>query len=212
MSKIVIETQYLPSIAFFSFMKHSAEVIIEGQETYQKGSYRNRCDILSSQGRLLLSIPLQSGKHNQLPIREVKIDYTTAWVVNHLRAIKSCYGKSPYIAYYFDHFEQILNQKNKFLFDLNFRLIESIAKALQLETIISISDQYISDYSKKEIDRRGFISPKKKLNINLDKEFKFSPYDQVFSDEISFEPNLSILDLLFCKGPEAILYLNEIKT
>jgi hypothetical protein len=35
------------------------------------------------------------------------------------------------------------------------------------------------------------------------------PYTQLFLDKNGFIPNLSILDLLFCKGPESLLYLRD---
>jgi hypothetical protein len=34
-------------------------------------------------------------------------------------------------------------------------------------------------------------------------------YFQVFEDRIGFQPNLSILDLLFCEGPNAIYLLKN---
>jgi hypothetical protein len=34
-------------------------------------------------------------------------------------------------------------------------------------------------------------------------------YPQVFSDKIDFIPNCSILDLLFCMGPSANIYLKD---
>ncbi|MBA2748463.1 MAG: WbqC family protein, partial [Tatlockia sp.] len=35
-------------------------------------------------------------------------------------------------------------------------------------------------------------------------------YSQVFEDRLGFQPNLSILDLLFCEGPNAINLLTSI--
>jgi hypothetical protein len=40
-----------------------------------------------------------------------------------------------------------------------------------------------------------------------DPEFKPRSYWQVFQHRYGFQPNLSILDLLFCMGPEAVFYL-----
>ena len=54
-------------------------------------------------------------------------------------------------------------------------------------------------------DYRYKISPK------IKSELKFPPYPQVFEDRFGFVPNLSILDLLFNLGPEALNYLKSIK-
>lgn len=40
-----------------------------------------------------------------------------------------------------------------------------------------------------------------------DAEFEARPYWQVFQHRYGFQPNLSILDLLFCMGPESVFYL-----
>jgi hypothetical protein len=40
-----------------------------------------------------------------------------------------------------------------------------------------------------------------------DPEFQPRSYWQVFQHRYGFQPNLSILDLLFCMGPEAVFYL-----
>ncbi|MBR1688393.1 MAG: WbqC family protein [Prevotella sp.] len=53
-------------------------------------------------------------------------------------------------------------------------------------------------------DFRSVISAK---HPQADPEFVPRRYWQVFGHKLGFLPNLSILDLLFCMGPEAILYL-----
>ena len=40
-------------------------------------------------------------------------------------------------------------------------------------------------------------------------EFIAKPYIQVFSDRLSFEPNLSIFDLVMCEGRGALNYLKR---
>ena len=42
-----------------------------------------------------------------------------------------------------------------------------------------------------------------------DASFSAVPYYQVFQERLGFLPNLSIIDLLFNMGPEAILVLQK---
>ena len=62
---------------------------------------------------------------------------------------------------------------------------------------------HTTDYVREaEYDLREAFSPKQFLEASL-----FTPYYQVFSNKFPFTPDLSILDLLFCVGPEARNYL-----
>ena len=54
------------------------------------------------------------------------------------------------------------------------------------------------------VDFREAIRPKKPLP---DAEFESKRYDQVYEQKFGFQPNMSILDLLFNEGNEAIFYL-----
>ena len=53
-------------------------------------------------------------------------------------------------------------------------------------------------------DYREAIRPKHALP---DPDFSPRPYYQVYAQRFGFQPNLSILDLLFNMGNEAVLYL-----
>lgn len=53
-------------------------------------------------------------------------------------------------------------------------------------------------------DFREVIRPKRPL---ADADFVPKPYYQVYEQKIGFQPNLSILDLLFNMGNESIFYL-----
>jgi len=210
MSKVLIESQYIPTIGFFSLLYNAEHFILDIHENYHKGSFRNRCEIMSSQGRKTLSVPLNSGKNNQLNIREVEINNEENWAVNHLRSIEACYGKSPYFEYYFHYCRSILEQSHQNLFELNLKFIKTFAEILGLKEKIEYSEEFLFN-AIEDIDlKRDFISPKKKEQQRLSETFHFEAYDQVFSDKQEFAPNLSILDLIFCQGPEAVLYLAKI--
>jgi hypothetical protein len=53
-------------------------------------------------------------------------------------------------------------------------------------------------------DFRETIGPKSKAG---DADFVPKPYHQVFQEKLGFLPNLSVVDLLFNKGPESLLWL-----
>ena len=79
---------------------------------------------------------------------------------------------------------------------------------LDIRPKISITEAYIQSKELKENDEikdfRDAIRPKKPLP---DAEFAPQRYYQVYEQKHSFQPNMSILDLLFNEGNEAIFYL-----
>ena len=54
---------------------------------------------------------------------------------------------------------------------------------------------------------RYLVNPK--IPLAKDTQFKVIPYRQVFAEKHAFEGNLSILDLLFNKGPETLSWLED---
>ncbi|MBK6995246.1 MAG: WbqC family protein [Lewinellaceae bacterium] len=94
---LLLETQYLPSIAWCSAVWQEKLVALDAAEHYQKGSLRNRCHIAGPNGPQRLSIPLIKGKHQQTPIRGVRISYEIPWQRQHWRTIKTVYGNAPFL-------------------------------------------------------------------------------------------------------------------
>lgn len=203
-STLLVETQYLPPVALFAKAKHFAYVHLEAYEHYQKGGYRNRCLIVGANGVQMLSIPLEKGKHQQTPIKEVKISNKESWQMNHWRSIQSAYGKSPFFEYYALDFEPFYTREFNYLFDWNLELLNTIIDLMDFSFSVQETKQYNTAPLPDCIDFRNQLQPKHRIK----KGTALPHYPQVFEAKNGFIPNLSILDLLFCAGPEAIKYLD----
>jgi len=190
---------YLPSIAYISELVKHEEILIEKQENFIKQTYRNRCKIFSANGTLPLIIPIEHGG-SQL-ISEIKTQSETDWKRHHWQSIISAYNNSPYFLYYKDKFEAIYFDKNiHTLFEFNLKLLELSLKLLKLNIEIRYTDVFVKDY---KLDFRNTFSAKK-MDIETS---GFKPYYQVFDSKFGFQPDLSIMDLLFSQGPESKHYL-----
>ena len=202
----LIEIQYFPPIQFFSKCLIYSSIVLDQHENYRKGTYRNRTQIAGANGKLRLTVPLVKGKNQRQNIKEVKISYVEPWQHQHWMAIQSAYGNAPYFDYYADYIEPFFRQPYEFLFQLNTAILDQLIKILQIPVSIQFSDifQPITDIDL--IDLRNTIHPKKSI---LDPHYKEVTYPQVFEDKLGFLSNLSILDLLFCQGPETILILEK---
>ena len=201
---ILIETQIFPPIRAIAYFLQYPNVCIEAHEHYQKRSYRNRYRIGSTQGPLDLSIPLLKGKNQQQNIKDVKISYGCNWPLQHLRAIQSSYGKSAYFIYYKDLIFELLLKKEEFLFDLNWNSLQLIAGLIPINLNLQSSKNNIVQSDHASLDLRNQIQFLSSEPISL------PSYYQVFTVKTGFISNLSILDLIFHQGPEAIYYLQQI--
>ena len=81
----------------------ASEVWIEACEHYQKQSYRNRCRIYAADGVQDLNFPIiHDGNPFSLPISEIRVDYSTPWLIRTQRAIESAYKSAPFFDHYRD--------------------------------------------------------------------------------------------------------------
>jgi hypothetical protein len=196
----LIETHYLPSIAYFCALQNVSEVILEKHERYVKQTYRNRTYIISSQGKEKLIIPL-TFKHGKVFITDVRIDYGQKWLNQHWRAVQSAYGKAAFFEHYSEDLEKVLFQKTVFLYDLNIQLLSMCLKWLKRDLEIRESVTYEKAPSAPILDLRSSISFKNEENLsNFYRPFS---YHQVFGN--TFVANASIVDLIFSEGPGAAL-------
>ncbi|MBQ5424106.1 MAG: WbqC family protein, partial [Bacteroidales bacterium] len=135
----------------------AGKVVIEKYETYPKQTYRNRCNILSANGVLPLSVPVQKNYHTLT--KDIRIDYSEMWQRNHLTALKSAYKNSAFYDYYFYKFERFFEKKETFLIDLNENVLQTLFAVLKIDADYSYTTDYIFD-STGYTDFRESISPK----------------------------------------------------
>lgn len=202
--KVLIESQYLPSVAYFVLLTNAEEVWIEAQENFEKQTYRNRCEILGANNIQRLSVPLYSA-NSGLPIRNMQIDHRQKWATNHWRTIQSAYGKAPFFDYYADYLHAELFKPTKSLFELNQRLLTLCLKMLGVKVKINLTEKYDLKPTEGIFDYRSVIHPKK--GIEGLTWFRPESYYQVFGKD--FVSNLSIIDLLFCMGPDSLMVLKK---
>ena len=203
MEKIVLSTAYLPTLEYFAFIAKSEVFFLEGCETFQKQSYRNRAYILTAGGVQSLILPTRHDTQ-RCCIRDVRIDYKDHWQLKHWRAIETAYSGTPYFLYYKDFLYPFFEKKYDFLFDYNTELTLTLLKLLKIKKVPAITETYINMYED-ALDLRSELHPKRENLIES------RPYPQIFSDRQPFADRLSVIDLLFNLGPEALSYLNQLK-
>lgn len=200
----ILYPAYFPNIAFFTAFVQSAELVWEVQGNYQKQTFRNRTYICNDRGKHMLSIPIShvgqgNGKQRN---KAVRIDNSYPWQRQHWRTLETAYRTSPFFEFYEDDIQPLYTTHFEYLMDFNLKTIETICDCLQLK--MPTAKTKVFELGKEsDIDYRHLVSVKNKIDL------KQGIYTQVFGDRHGFISNLSILDLLFNLGPQAITYLKE---
>jgi hypothetical protein len=200
----LFSTAYWPNISYFASILKAEQIEIEAYENYQKQSFRNRTQILSANGVLDLSIPVVKNAPKEL-MKDVRISYTENWQQKHWRAFTSAYRNSPYFDFFEDEIQSYYNQKFETLLVYNSSQLNTLCKLFRIKKEISQTREFVKE-PQNTLDLRESFHPKKPSGVTVDTV----TYYQTFHDKFPFEPNLSVLDLLFNEGPKGLTYLERL--
>lgn len=182
---------YYGNVAYWHHIFLTKEIQLGIGGTLPKKTYGNRTIIATANGLQTLSIPLIGGRGSRIEYSDLEISYTENWIAKHKMALQSAYAKSPYYEFYMPYFEGTLDQRYSKLFDLNKALFDEIKRLLKCKTTTDV------------------VNNKPNLYYTPDMfDSHVEVYPQVFRYKYAFQPDLSILDLLFCMGPVAREYLS----
>jgi len=205
---ILLNTCFFGPIEYYTQLISHKNIIIEQYEHYSKQSYRNRCNILGANGSLALSVPVVKASSKKILTKDVSIAYDTNWQKLHFKSIESAYKSSPFYDYYIDDLMQFFDKKWDNLLEYNTAIQEEIFAMLEIEPNIILSKDFYPKGTDDILDLRDAVHPKKNKSVN-DINYINKEYTQVFSNKFPFQENLSILDLIFNLGPDALTHIEE---
>lgn len=186
---MILPTAYLAPISWYERYLNEPTAI-EIYESFEKQTFRNRCEIAGPNGRQTLTVPVQKCESKQLT-RDIRISYQSKWQHIHLQALMSAYKNTPFYEYYEDFFRPIYNTHYEYLIDLNEALHDAVMRLMYRTDKLVYTTEWMSETALND----AFLL---RRPIN---------YYQIFADKTGFQQNLSIVDLLFNTGNEAITYL-----
>lgn len=203
---MTLHTTYFGSVDWYrQLVCAEGDVYIDACENYVKQTSRNRCEIATANGKQMLTVPVTIPKPDSTlgentrgtSIREVLVSEHGNWRHQHWEALKSAYGMSPFFDYYQDDIRPFFDEEafraNNWqrLFDYNLTIMRKMLDLIGVKKEIKLTSLPPTP------QQGGRVVP---VNVPVH-------YYQTFQKRHGFIPNLSILDLLFNEGPEAILYL-----
>lgn len=227
MTKVCVrQPGYLPYIGFFKKIESSDVFVFLDDVQYEKNGFDNRNKIRTSEGFMWLTVPVNY-KFGQF-LNEIKIANNEDWSRKHRKSIKINYQKATFFSEYWNDIGSILSQKWELLIDLNIKLIECFISGLNLTTkTIKSSELNIKKTGSeklleicRKLDATTYLSGelgKNYLNEQIFHDSKIQVIYEKFEHPTyrqlnkTFIPNMSILDLLFNEGPNAITILKNSK-
>lgn len=209
----ILATTYFGPVQWYQKLNRFDGVLMEQHEHFLKQTYRNRCVIATTQGVQALTVPVEAPVGEGLAlsktsIKDVRISNHGKWRTEHWNALQSAYGESPFFEFYEDDIRPFFENRWEYLLDFNMAITEKMCELLDIHPHIELTSSYQNSLpfgeGWGETDFRTVIHPK---HPQEDSDFSPKPYYQVYKERLGFLPNLSILDLLFNMGNEAVLYL-----
>lgn len=192
----VFPSTYMGPVQLFSAMLKAGEAQVEQYDHYVKQTYRNRCTIAGPNGTQTLTIPVERAGEGKTVMRDLRISDHGNWRHLHWNALESSYGKSPFFEYYADDLRPFYTERRwTFLIDFNEELTAKILELLDVDIVLKRTSKYAG------ANLHQWAEPSALRTLPA------KPYYQVFAQRHGFLPHLSIADLLFNMGPEAVLWL-----
>jgi hypothetical protein len=221
----IVQSNYIPWKGYFDLIRSVDEFILFDDVQYTRRDWRNRNQIKTKDGLKWLTIPVAvKGKYFQ-SIRETETS-DPAWAESHWRTLCHAYARAPFFELYRPVLEPLYRSPQpKQLSEVNHRFLSTICGLLDIGTRITWSTDYQHAEGKNErlislcrqagataylsgpsaggyLDESMFTQAR--IRLLYADYADYPPYRQLHGP---FEHHVSILDLLFNAGPEAVTFM-----
>lgn len=195
----ILPAFYFGSVEHYRLLARHPKVILDIGEHYERQSYRTRTSIVGPNGVQDLTVQVARRSGEKMPMRTVGLSYSESWPQQHVHAIRSAYGNTPWFIHYIDDIEAVVLKGYDRLVDLDLATMRLGMKWLGLTTEEEVSEAYVEGVSA-AWDLRTSLHPKKPVPSEME---PVPPYPQVFADRHGFQPRMSVIDLVCNCGPDA---------
>jgi hypothetical protein len=228
MNVVVLQPSYLPWLGYLDQYAWCDRFVVYDDVQFDKGGWRNRNRVLTAQGPVWLTVPVLLGGSGFPLIREVRVDRRQPWRRKHLETIRQAYSRAPFFdwlypdltAYYAQDWPLLLDWDVSGLRLLTSKLglawkgvlaSELPAAGRRTERLVAIcsvlgATEYLTgDAARAYLDEAAFAARGVTVRWH---GYQHPVYPQRAEP---FTPYLSVVDLLFWKGPNSLETLWQTK-
>lgn len=226
MSVVILQPSYIPWRGYFDQIRRADLFIFYDDIQYDKHGWRNRNQIKTHQGKHWLTIPVNSkGVTSGIPIKDVRIDGSKPWAKSHLKSLTISYSKSPYFKSYLPLLESMFERKDEMLADFTIETSILLARELGFTSTRFMRSSELSNIDGQKTDRvinvlkqvgathylcgpsaSSYMEPEKFAAAGISFEYMQYNYPEYPQLHPPYDPFVSILDLLFMTGKDAVKY------
>lgn len=217
----IVQSAYVPWRGFFDMIRRCSEYVIFDQVQFTKRHWHNRNCIKTANGVQWLSIPVVSKSRFEQPIDEVEI--AEPWAEKHWRGIELAYRRAPDFASISTLIRPLYESaaSERRLTTINELFLRELSRQLGLTTRIARDTEYPAVGSKSErllsiclaANATHYLSGPSAKEY-LDEELfarhgvtvewmDYAGYPAYCQLHGTFEPAVSVLDLLFNMGEQS---------
>ena len=224
---VILQPSYIPWRGYFDLIRRADLFIFYDDVQYDKHGWRNRNQIKSPQGKQWLTIPVHSaGVTHGIEIRDVKIDWSKPWQKNHLKALTISYNKAPYFKKYLPLLEKFYSRRDESIADFAIETTKELARELGIRDTRFMRASELEGINGQKTDRliqiltkvgtthyisgpsaRDYIEQEKFEAASISLEYIVYDYPEYPQLYPPFDSNVTIMDLLFMTGEDALKYL-----
>lgn len=214
------QPQYLTWLGFFNKCACSDKVALLDDVQFQKNGFQNRTKIKTATGWQWLTVPVS---YNHLAkISEVNIGSNPDWQKKQWKAIAQNYQKAPFFSEYEHKIRPLFENKFGGLEDLSSKSIEIIFDILGIniqvvksssikapgdrsDRLVNICKALKADTYLSGIGGKKYLEEDKFNSVGIHiiyQDYRHPVYEQQFQ-EVFFQPNMSVIDLIFNCGEKS---------
>ncbi len=228
---VILQPGYLPWIGFFDMMAKADVFVIFDDVQYTVRDWRSRNRIKKPDGVLWLTVPIQSKGSREKLIKDVEVDSAQKWQRNHSKNLQSFYSKTPFFEQTMEMIGDLYEKSFQFLLDVDMDFISKVSHFLGIKAEVCFSSSLPSDGVKDEklLSICKHLQATHYLSGNAARDYLREPlfnaegisvewhnyqhpvYHQRWLKEQGFISHLSIVDLLFNHGHDALDILSANK-
>lgn len=228
MKCVILQPSYIPWRGVFDQIRQADVFVFYDDVQYDKRGWRNRNKVKTPKGTQWLTIPVHSSGAivDAIPIHQIEIDWEQDWASRHLMTLQHHYRKAPYFKQYEPWLENVYQRRPTRLADFTIPLTEEIARRLGIEhtrflrsstlnahgqktdRLLEILTQLGADHYISGPSARDYIEPEKFAAAGITLEYidyNYPEYPQLYPP---YDPFVTVLDLLFMTGPDALRYFS----